>query len=309
MLPPFSPSPLVGEGTHTADTGMSTHAISGQTRVVGIFGDPITHTRSPAMQNAAFRVRHLPYVYVPFLVRPADLSRAVHSIRALNLVGVNVTVPHKERIVRYLDGLSAEANLCGAVNTVVNCDGTLFGDNTDGRGFLLSLQERCLSPRRREVVVIGAGGAARALLASLIRAGSARVTILNRTQAKAQALARTYRSLGKTRIEALPLDTLRDPALLQNAALVVNCTPVGLHGEQFLPLAYAATPRGCLFYDLLYRPELTPFLWHARAAQRPIVDGRRMLLHQGALAFSLWTRTPAPLDTMAQALKRTLRNQ
>ena len=281
--------------------------INGQTRIVGIFGDPITHTRSPAMHNAAFRARGLPYVYIPFLVRPADLPKAVHSIRALHLVGVNVTVPHKERIVRYLDALSAEAELCGAVNTVVNCAGTLFGDNTDGRGFLVSLQERGLSPRRREVVLIGAGGATRAVLVSLIRAGSARVTITNRTLAKAQALVRTYHSLCKTRLEALPLDTLHDPALFKNATLVVNCTSVGLQGEEFPPLAYSATPRDCLFYDLLYRPGLTSFLHEARRARRPILDGRRMLLHQGALAFSLWTRTPAPLEVMARALARALR--
>jgi shikimate dehydrogenase len=286
---------------------MQPQAISGQTRIVGIFGDPIAHTRSPAMQNAAFRARNFPYVYVPFLVRPADLAEAVHSIRSLNLIGVNVTVPHKERIVHHLDALSAEASLCGAVNTVVNCKGTLFGDNTDGRGFLVSLQERCLSPRRREMVLIGAGGATRAILVSLIRAGSARVTIVNRTLAKARALARAYRSLGKTRVEALPLDTLRDPALLKNAALIINCTPVGLHGEEFPPLAYTATPRTCVFYDLLYRPALTSFLQQARAARRPILDGRRMLLHQGALAFSLWTRTPAPLDVMTRALNRALR--
>ncbi|HEV8718071.1 MAG TPA: shikimate dehydrogenase [Candidatus Binatia bacterium] len=286
---------------------MSTQPISGQTRVVGIFGDPIAHTRSPAMQNAAFRARGLPYVYVPFLVRPVDLAKAVHSIRALNLSGVNVTVPHKERIVRYLDVLSAEAELCGAVNTVVNRDGTLFGDNTDGRGFLVSLQERSLSPRRQEVVLIGAGGATRSVLVSLIRAGSARIIIANRTLSKAQTLARAYGSLCKTHLEALPLEVLRDPALLKNVTLVVNCTSVGLHGEEFPPLAYTATPRGCLFYDLLYRPGLTSFLQQARKARRPTLDGRRMLLHQGALAFSLWTREPAPIEVMARALARALR--
>jgi shikimate dehydrogenase len=259
------------------------------------------------MQNAAFLAHHLPYVYIPFLVRPADLAKAVHSIRACNMVGVNVTVPHKERIVHYLDAFSAEADLCGAVNTVVNCDGTLFGDNTDGRGFLVSLQERCLSPRRQEVVLIGAGGATRALLVSLIRAGSARITIANRTLAKAQALARAYRALGKTQLAAVPLEALCDPTLLQHAALIVNCTPLGLHGEDFPPLAYTATPRSCLFYDLLYRPDLTAFLRQARVARRPTLDGRRMLLHQGALAFSLWTRMPAPLDVMRRALNRALR--
>lgn len=281
--------------------------ITGQTRIVGIFGDPITHTRSPAMQNAAFRARGLPYIYVPLLVRSPDLRHAVQAIRAYNLVGVNVTVPHKERIVRYLDALSAEADLCGAVNTVINCEGTLLGDNTDGRGFLVSLQERGFSPHRREVVIVGAGGSTRAVLVSLIRAGTERITIANRTLTKAQSLVRAYRTLGKTQLEAVSLDKLQDPLLLKNSALVINCTSVGLHGEPFLPLAFDATPRNCLFYDLLYRPELTSFLRQARNARRAGVDGRRMLLHQGALAFSLWTRQPAPLEVMTRALNRALR--
>jgi shikimate dehydrogenase len=195
------------------------------------------------------------------------------------------------------------------VNTVVNREGTLFGDNTDGRGFLLSLQERGLSPRRQQIVLIGAGGATQALLVSLIRAGSAHITVVNRTLAKAHALIRSYRTLGKTQLEALPLETLQDPTLLQDAAIVVNCTSVGLHGEAFPPLAYSATPRHCLFYDLLYRPTPTSFLQQARLAHRSILDGRRMLLHQGALAFSLWTRMPAPLDAMTRALHRALRDQ
>jgi shikimate dehydrogenase len=281
--------------------------INGQTRIVGIIGDPIAHTRSPAMQNAAFRAHRLPYVYVPLLVHSQDLAKAVQAIRAYNLVGVNVTVPHKERIISYLDSLSAEAELCGAVNTVVNREGMLFGDNTDGRGFLVSLQERGFSPHRREIVIIGAGGSTRAVLVSLIRAGSARITIANRTKAKAQALVRAYSSLGKTQLEAGSLDELQNPSLLKNVTLVVNCTSVGLHDEPFLPLAFSATPRGCLFYDLLYRPELTSFLRQARMTRRFGVDGRRMLLHQGALAFSLWTQQPAPLAVMARALSRALR--
>ena len=288
---------------------MRLQPISGQIRVVGIFGDPIAHTRSPAMQNAAFRARNLPYVYVPFLVKPADLSRAAQSIRALNLAGVNITVPHKERIVRYLDTLSDEAKLCRAVNTVVNRQGKLFGDNTDGRGFLLSLKERNIALHQQEVVLIGAGGSARSILVSLIRANCARITIVNRTQAHAQALVRSYRSLGKTQLEALSLDALQEPSLLKNKSLIVNCTSVGLHGQNFFPLAYKSTSRECLFYDLLYRPEFTPFLQEARRARRPVLDGRHMLLHQGALAFSLWTGVPAPLEKMEQALNRGLQHR
>jgi shikimate dehydrogenase len=281
--------------------------ITGHTRLVGIFGDPITHTRSPAMQNAAFRACNLSYVYVPLHVRPADLAKAVQAIRAYHLVGVNVTVPHKERIVRYLDELSEEASLCGAVNTVVNRDGVLFGDNTDGRGFLASLQHRGFSPQHREIVLIGAGGSTRAVLVSLIRGGSQRITIANRTLAKAQALVRSYQTLGDTQLQAVSLERLQDRDLLKDAALVVNCTSVGLRGEPFLPIAAAATPSHCLFYDLLYRPDLTTFLQQAQGSRRAIMDGRQMLLHQGALAFSLWTGQPAPLSVMSRALARALR--
>jgi shikimate dehydrogenase len=286
---------------------MARHTLDGHTRTVGIFGDPITHTRSPAMHNAAFQALGLPYVYLPFHVRPADLVKAVHGMRALGLLGLNVTVPHKERIVRCLDSLSPEAELCGAVNTVVNQDGQLFGDNTDGRGFLNSLQEAKLSPRGIEVVLIGAGGSARAVLVSLIRARCAAIRIVNRTQANARKLVRTYRRTGETRLEALPLDALRDPAVLSGVRLVINASSIGLHDDEFLPLAYTATQAGCLFYDLLYRPDRTPFLRHAQAARRPVMDGRRMLLHQGALAFSLWTGRPAPLEVMDRALRRALR--
>lgn len=282
-------------------------SITGHTRIVGIFGDPISHTRSPAMQNAALRARKLPYIYVPFLVRPKELARAVQSIRSLNLVGVNVTVPHKERVIRHLDTLGTEAELCGAVNTIVNRDGELFGDNTDGRGFLASLQEQGFSPRGKDVILIGAGGSARAVLVSLIRARCKKVTIVNRTSAKAQSLVRTYGKVGKTRLEALSLEALREPELLKSAALVINSTSVGLHGEEFFPLAYEATSRTCIFYDLLYRSDLTAFLKPAKQARRPVYDGRGMLLHQGALAFILWTNIPAPLATMSRALSQALR--
>jgi len=259
------------------------------------------------MQNAAFQACILPYVYVPFLVHPSGLSRAVQSIRVLNLAGVNVTVPHKEKIVRYLDSLSEEAKLCGAVNTVVNRDGHLFGDNTDGRGFLQSLKEYGLPPQQGEVIMIGAGGSARAVLVSLLRARYGPVTIVNRTIANAKVLARRYRHLGNTPINALPLGALQSETLLQRASLIINSTSVGLHGEEFFPLAYGTTPRNCTFYDLLYRPEPTSFLRGAQKVRRAVLDGREMLLHQGALAFSLWTGVEAPLAVMKRALRQALR--
>ena len=285
---------------------MATVSVHGETRVIGIFGAPIAHTRSPAMHNAAFRALGLPYIYVPFLVPPATLGKATASIRTLNLVGVNVTLPHKENILRYLDELSPAASLYRAVNTVINRHGVLYGENTDGPGFLRSLSERNRSVRDREVVLIGAGGAARAVLVALMQAGSAQITIVNRTPAKAKKLIRTYQSLGPTRLIFAPLAALQDATRLKRAALVVNSIPLGLHNNTFPALDYGATSRRCLFYDLVYGPQPTVFLQRAHHAQRPTLDGRRMLLHQGALAFELWTGRPAPLRVMSNALTRSL---
>ena len=285
---------------------MASLRVHGETRVIGIFGDPIAHTRSPAMHNAAFRALGLPYMYVPFGVPSAALGKATASMRALNFVGVNVTVPHKEKIVRYLDELSPTASLYRAVNTVVNRHGTLYGENTDGQGFLRSLAERNRSVRDREVVLIGAGGAARAVLVALMQAGSAQITIANRTPANAKKLIRAYRSLGTTQLVSTSLEALQDPTLMKRAALVVNSIPLGLHNDTFPALDYGATPRRCLFYDLVYGPQPTTFLQRAAHAHRPTLDGRRMLLHQGALAFALWTGHPAPLRVMSNALTRSL---
>lgn len=285
---------------------MATLSVNGETRIIGIFGHPISHTRSPAMHNSAFRALGLPYIYIPFSVSPSALGKATSSIRALNLVGVNVTVPHKEKILRYLDELSPAASLYRAVNTVINRQGRLYGENTDGQGFLRSLAERNRSVRDREVVLIGAGGAARAVLVALIQAGSAQITITNRTSAHAKKLIRAYQSLGTTRLVSASLGALQDPILMKRVALVVNSIPLGLHNDTFPALDYGATPRGCLFYDLVYGPQPTTFLQRAHHAQRPTLDGRRMLLHQGALAFELWTGHPAPLRVMSSALTRSL---
>lgn len=281
--------------------------VTGATRVIGIFGDPVAHSRSPDMHNAAFRALGLPYVYVPFPVRSAHLRDAARAIRSLDLAGVNVTVPHKAAIVRYVDELGPAAGLCQAVNTVVHRDGRLYGDNTDGLGFLRSLAERRRSVRGREVVLIGAGGAARAVLVALMQAGCAQVTVVNRTAANAARLIRASRAAGATTLAAAPLAALQDPKLLARTALVVNGLPLGLHGDDVPALAYRATPRTCLFYDLVYGAEPTQFLRNAARAGRPTLDGRRMLLHQGAAAFALWTGRPAPLRVMSGALSRALR--
>ncbi|MEO8604839.1 MAG: shikimate dehydrogenase [bacterium] len=273
-------------------------SISGHTRVVGIIGDPVAHSRSPAMHNAAFAALGLDWVYVPFAVDAAAVGSAVAAVRALGLAGVNVTVPHKEAVLAHCDALTPLARRVGAVNTIVNRDGRLLGDNTDVYGFAQTLRETRQRLRGRHAVVIGAGGAARAVLVALADAGVARLTLANRTPARARALAKRRRGM---RVAVVPLAALAEATTLADAAVVVNTTSAALSGSDFPNLAYDATPRGCLFVDLLYG-HATPFLAGAARAGRRHVDGGAMLLHQGARAFTLWTGRRAPIAVMRAAL-------
>lgn len=272
--------------------------ITGRTRVVGIIGDPVAHSRSPAMHNAAFAALGLDWVYVPFPVAGANVTAAVAAVRALGLAGVNVTVPHKEAVIPHLDALTPLARRIGAVNTIVNRGGRLLGDNTDVHGFAATVRQQRLRLRGCHVLIIGAGGAARAVLFALADAGVGRVTIANRTAARASALAQRMRGL---RRDTVSLAALADDGLLGDVAVVVNTTSLGLHATTFPPLAAAATRRGCVFIDLLYGGD-TPFLHRARAAGRRTCDGAEMLLHQGARAFTIWTGRRAPLSVMREVL-------
>lgn len=272
--------------------------ITGATRVVGIIGDPVAHSRSPAMHNAAFAALGLDWVYVPFPVAGEDVAAAVAAVRALGLAGLNVTVPHKEAVLPHLDALTPLARRVGAVNTIVNRGGRLVGDNTDVHGFAAALRQQRVRLRGCHALVIGAGGAARAVVAALADGGAARLTIANRTAARARALAQRLRG---PRRAVVALAALADAELLADAAVVVNTTSLGLHDTAFPPLAAAATPRRCVFIDLVYGRD-TPFLQRARAAGRRACDGAAMLLHQGARAFTLWTGRRAPLSVMREVL-------
>lgn len=271
--------------------------ISGRTRVVGILGDPVAHSRSPAMHNAAFAALGLDWIYVPFPVAAAEVGAAVAAVRALGLAGVNVTVPHKEAVLAHLDAVTPLARRVGAVNTIVLRDGRLHGDNTDVYGFAQMVRAMRIRLRGRHAIVIGAGGSARAVVAALADLG-ARLTLVNRTPARARALARRFRDVP---ITVRPLAGLVDERLLADAALVVNTTSAELAGDGFPPLACHATPAPCRFVDLLYGRD-TAFLAAARQAKRPAADGSEMLLYQGARAFTLWTRRRAPLAVMRAAL-------
>lgn len=285
-------------------------AIGGSTRVVGVIGDPIAHTRSPAMHNAAFRALGLDWAYLPFRVTGEDVGAAIEGARALGLRGLNVTVPHKEAVLDHLDRLSARARACRAVNTiVVHDDGTLSGDNTDVTGLERALLEAGLPRRRGEIaVLIGAGGSARAAVLALgLRARH--VVVAARRPERARALVRELRRATDAKLSAIDLADLAPGhpvgrAVLARAGVVVNATSLGMHGESFVPLDVGATPARCLFYDLVYTRPRTPFLVPAARLGRPVSNGLGMLLHQGAAAFTAWTGRRAPVEVMRRALAR-----
>jgi shikimate dehydrogenase len=276
--------------------------------LVGIFGYPVAHSRSPAMHNAAFRALKLDYHYLPFAIKPAGLAAAVQAIRALGMAGINLTIPHKERVLPYLDELSTEARRIGAVNTVVNRRGRLIGHNTDGRGFLLAVRAAWkMSMRGRGVCLLGAGGAARAVAMALVDAGVDRLFIANRNVNRAEQLARAVRgrrARSPARVTAIPLSDEELQRAAADSECLVNATAVGLrHRDPRLvsPAVVRCFPFVC---DLIYQPVVTPLLRDARAAGCRTINGLGMLVHQGALSFHLWTGRKAPIAVMERAAKR-----
>jgi shikimate dehydrogenase len=279
---------------------MAGNIISGATRICGLIGDPIGHSVSPAMHNAAFKQLGLDYLYVPFRVRKEALAAAVAGMKALNVRGFNVTIPHKVAIIPLLDGLSPLAEKIGAVNTVVNDDGDLRGYNTDARGFWEALLERGVEPRGKNVVILGAGGAARAI-AYVLAEGEARLTVLNRQLEMDWAEELAGRITDDFGMEVRALELSRDnlAAALAGADMLVNATSVGMspkNGETPVP-ARLLKP-GLVVFDVVYNPVRTRLLEEAGAAGARTVSGIDMLAWQGALAFEKWTGQPAPLDLM-----------
>lgn len=273
-----------------------------QPKVFGVLGDPVDHSLSPAMHNAAFTVTGLPHLYLRFRVPPHELKAAVGEARTLRFGGLNLTVPLKEAVLPLVDALTPEAMRIGAANTLVFRDGgrRVIGDNTDGRGFLDAVRGR-VRLRGATAVLVGAGGSARAVGTALAAAGLGRLVIANRTPTRAEALADRLAQQGMPLPATVPLAALADGTALEGAALVVNTTPLGLAGDR-LRIRYTASPRDCLFVDLVYAPRPTAFVAGAARGGRAALDGSSMLLHQGALAFEAWTGRRAPRGAMARAL-------
>lgn len=280
--------------------------ISGKTTIYGIFGHPVEHTFSPGMHNSAFKKIGMDACYVPFEVPPENLEDAVRAVIPLGLRGVNVTVPHKERVLAFLDELSEEARLIGAVNTIEVRKGRLIGHNTDGRGFLRSLREHGrLDPKGKKFLFIGSGGAARAVSFSLALAGAAAIVFRDIDARKASLLANDISE--KTGVPAITIGQETLPEYAADADCLINASPLGLKRIDPLPMPAELIKRKHLVCDLVYNPPVTALLKMAKKRGAKRLSGLGMLLYQGVIAFEIWTGKKAPVLVMKNALTRQIR--
>jgi shikimate dehydrogenase len=285
--------------------------ISGKTKLCGLIGDPVEHSMSPVMHNAAFREVGLDYVYVAFQVKRERLGEAIEGMKALNIRGLNITIPHKVTALEFLDKLDPLAEKIGAVNTIVNDKGLLRGYNTDASGFLQVLLERGIEPENKRIVILGAGGASRAI-SFILADRSAHLVILNRLEELdwAKELASRITQSFNQRVEALELNRENAAKSLEKAEILVNATSVGMTPDiEATPLDSDLLRSDLVVYDVIYNPIKTRLLREAEVAGAEIVGGLDMLVWQGALAFEMWTSHKAPVELMKQEAIKLLERE
>ena len=304
-LPPPPPEPVIERRVD-----LEIAEVDGLTRVVGILGWPVGHSLSPVMQNAAFQSLHLGWVYVPFPVPPARFDRAMAGLRALGVAGANITVPHKTAAMKLVDEVDPLAKKIGAINTIVRDGDRLVGYNTDAPGFLAGLKEETgMDPHGARVVILGAGGAARAVAVALADAGAKSILVANRTPSKAGKLAANIRYMYRhCTTEALPLGDRRVHGAIAEADLLVNATSLGMGGHDRAPVDPEWVRRGVIVVDLVYN-RFTPLLKGARLKGAKAVGGVGMLVAQGALSFEKWVGKKAPVAVMREAVERAVRRE
>jgi shikimate dehydrogenase len=274
--------------------------MQGSIRTYCIIGDPIHYSLSPGMQNAAFAALGLNCTYIAFRVPPSELKESVESLRSINIAGFNVTVPHKVQVMKHLDELDVTAKKAAAVNTVNNIEGIFRGYNTDIHGFIEPLRRRMIDFRGMNVLVLGAGGAARAVVAGLAEESRSisKVVIANRDVERAKELAKIGSGLG-LKCQTISLDKAQ--SVSPDSDLVVNATTLGINNEPSV-IDYDHVKKGSIVYDIVYRPVTTSLIENAKYAEANVVYGYEMLVEQGAKAFEIWTGIQAPRDVMKKNL-------
>ena len=271
--------------------------------LVGVLGQPIAENPTIVMIEAAFKAKGLNWRYQNFEVSADDLAGAITGIRALGLKGTNLTIPHKIAVLDYLDEIAPDAALIGAVNTVRREGDKLIGENTDGKGFLRSLHEDAnLEPAGKKVVILGAGGAARAISVELALAGASQITVVNRSQSRGQQLVDHLNE--KTAVFANFVSWASEVSIPEDTDILVNATSIGLYPDidDKPNIKYDHITASMLVCDVIPNPPRTPFLREAAVLGAQTLDGLGMLVYQGAIGFTMWTGVEAPVEVMHRAL-------
>jgi shikimate dehydrogenase len=283
--------------------------ITGKTKLLGIIGDPIEHSLSPVMQNAAIAHLNLDYIYLPFPVKNVDLARALEAFDAFSLRGFNVTIPHKQAIIPLLTEVSSIAEMVGAVNTVWRTEGGWSGTNTDVPGFIAPLQPLNCNWDEMTPVILGAGGAARAVVVGCEQLGCREIHLVGRNAAKLAQFKQSWIDSSLAgKIQLHPWEEL--PQLISNTGLLINTTPMGMYpqgGESPVGATeMEKLPQNAIVYDLIYTPNPTQFLKLASSQGVVAIDGLEMLVQQGAAALEIWVKEKPSIEIMRQSLKKYL---
>lgn len=269
-------------------------------QLTGVFGCPVDENPTIVMQEAAFKAAGLNWRYLTLLVKPEDLPDAFKGLRAMNFAGVNLTVPHKIEALKYVDELSEEVRLIGAANTIVNQGGRLIAHNTDGKGFVEGLSLQGVSLQEKSIVILGAGGAARAIAVECALAGAKEITIINRNTARGEGLASLINEKTECRASFIPWE---GEAHIPPCHILINATSVGLYPDSECPsICYDDITPDMIVQDVIPNPADTLFLQKAREKGATTYDGLGMLACQGAIGYRLWTGMEADMEVMCQAL-------
>ena len=278
--------------------------IKGTTKITGVFGYPVSHSLSPVFQNAAFEYLGLDYVYIPFEIKPEDLKKGVESIKIFNWVGINVTIPHKKEILKYIDEIDETSEILEVVNTIHNIGGKLKGYTTDGDGFIMSLREDGkFNPEGKNIFIIGAGGSSYAICGALIKKKVNHIFITNRTYENSMKLKEhLYYKLNFKNVEIIEFEKRNEKGIWEKVDLLVNTTSIGMKENDPLLIKRENIEKVKFVYDIVYNRK-TELLKEAENLKIPYLDGLSMLVYQGAISFEIWTGKKAPVEIMKKSLK------
>lgn len=275
-----------------------------RSELVGVLGDPVDGNPTGVMEEAGFAANNLKYRYITVRVLPKDLEEAIKGVRAFGMKGVNLTMPHKVLVIPYLDELSPAAKMIGAVNTVINRNGKLIGENTDGKGFTASLHKEGVVISGKNIVLLGAGGAAKAIAVECVLAGAGKVLVINRNEERGQVLAALLKENSNCEVNYLKWQGKME--VPQGTDILINATSIGLLPDidRKPDIDYASVNNHMTVCDVIFNPIDPLFLQEARKRGAKTINGIGMLVHQGALNYTLWTGEEAPIDIMYHALEK-----